>query len=142
MDEGELCYLVYNDGSEDHNIYPTTDGKVEVKLVVLVNENSASSSEILTGALRDCAEASVVGVKSFGKGIVQGVYGVGTRGSGYQLTTAQYFTPNGTAVHGIGITPDYIVELPKGDNGTYKFADTENDVQLKKAVEVMKDKLQ
>ena len=142
MDEGELCYLVYNDGSEDHNIYPTTDGKVEVKLVVLVNENSASSSEILTGALRDCAEASVVGVKSFGKGIVQGVYGVGTRGAGYQLTIAQYFTPNGTAVHGIGITPDYIVELPKGDNGTYKFADTENDVQLKKAIEVMKDKLQ
>lgn len=142
MDAGELCYLVYGNGYESHGEYPTTDGKADVKLVVLINENSASSSEILTGALRDCADASIVGVKSFGKGIVQMVHGIGTRGAGFQLTTAEYFTPNGTAVHGIGITPDYIVELPEGDNGMYKFADTENDVQLKKAVEVLREKLQ
>lgn len=142
MDAGELCYLVYGNGYESHGEYPTTDGKADVKLVVLINENSASSSEILTGALRDCADASIVGVKSFGKGIVQMVHGIGTRGAGFQLTTAEYFTPNGTAVHGIGITPDYIVELPEGDNGMYKFADTKKDVQLKKAVEVLREKLQ
>ena len=142
MDEGELCYLVYRDGQEHHEDYPTKDGKVDVKITVLINENSASSSEILTGALRDCADASIVGVKSFGKGIIQGVYPIGDKGAGYQMTIAQYFTPKGQAVHKEGITPEYIVELPEGDNGMYDFADTEKDVQLKKAVEVTKEKLQ
>ncbi len=141
MDEGELCYLVYAGGKEKHDEYRTTEGKADVKLVVLINENSASSSEILTGALRECADASVVGVKSYGKGVIQEYLNVGNRGAGFQLTVAQYFTPNGTAVHGIGITPDYIVEIPEGDSGIYKFADTENDVQLKKAIEVLKEKL-
>ena len=142
MDKGELCYLVYRDGAEQHDDYLTTDGKVDVKLTILINENSASSSEILTGALRDCADAAVVGVKSYGKGIIQGVFPVGTRGAGYQMTVAQYFTPTGQAVHGEGITPEYIVELPEGDNGMYDFADTEKDVQLQKAIEVTKEKLQ
>ena len=142
MDEGELCYLVYRDGVEHHEDYPTRNGKVDVALTILINENSASSSEILTGALRDCADASVVGVKSFGKGIIQGVYPVGDKGAGFQMTIAQYFTPNGEAVHQVGITPEYIVELPEGDNGMYDFADTEKDVQLKKALEVTKEKLQ
>jgi carboxyl-terminal processing protease len=142
MDEGELCYLVYRDGVEHHEDYPTRNGKVDVALTILINENSASSSEILTGALRDCADASVVGVKSFGKGIIQGVYPVGDKGAGFQMTIAQYFTPNGEAVHQVGITPEYIVELPEGDNGMYDFADTEKDVQLKKAFEVTKEKLQ
>ena len=142
MDEGELCYLVYRDGLEHHEDYRTKDGKVDVKLTILINENSASSSEILTGALRDCAGAATVGVKSFGKGIIQGVYPIGDKGAGYQMTIAQYFTPSGQAVHQEGITPEYIVELPEGDNGMYEFGDTENDVQLKKAVEVTKEKLQ
>lgn len=141
MDKGELCYLVYRDGLERHNDYLTVDGKVDTKIVILINENTASSSEILTGALRDCAGAKVVGVKSFGKGIIQGVYPVGSNGAGYQMTIAQYFTPKGSAVHTIGITPDFEVPLPEGDNGMYSFADVENDVQLKKALEVMKDEL-
>ena len=141
MDEGELCYLVYRDGLEHHEDYPTRNGKVDVQLTILINENSASSSEILTGALRDCANATVVGVKSYGKGIIQGVYPIGNKGAGYQMTIAQYYTPSGQAVHKEGITPDYIVELPEGDNGMYDFADTEKDVQLKKAVEVTKEKL-
>ena len=142
MDEGELCYLVYRDGIEHHEDYPTKDGKVDVAVTILINENSASSSEILTGALRDCAGASVVGVKSFGKGIIQGVYPVGNKGAGFQMTIAQYYTPSGDAVHKLGITPEYIVELPEGDNGMYDFADTEKDIQLKKALEVTKEKLQ
>ena len=58
-----------------------------------------------------------------------------------QVTIAQYFTPKGTAVHKIGITPDYEVPLPEGDKGMYSFADTEHDVQLIKAIEVMKERL-
>lgn len=141
MDEGELCYLKYREGEEHSDEYRTHDGKADVKLVILINENTASSSEILTGALKDRAGAVTVGVKSFGKGIIQGVYSVGNAGAGYQMTIAQYFTPNGTAVHKIGFEPDYEVPLPDGDNGMYEFADMEKDVQLIKAVEVMKELL-
>lgn len=140
LDEGDLCYLVYKDGMESHE-YRTKDGRTDVKLVVLVNENSASSSEILTGALRDRAEATVVGVKSFGKGIVQAVSGIGNDGSGFQMTIAEYCTPNGEHVHEAGITPDHIVELAEDDNGMYAFGDLA-DPQLSKALEVMQEKLQ
>ncbi len=143
MDKGEICYLKYRD-SDDHDSpeYQTYDGKADVKLVILINENTASSSEILTGALRDCAGAVTVGVNSFGKGIIQAVNNIGENGAGFQLTVAQYFTPNGSAVHKVGIAPDYEVKLPEGDNGMYNFADTEKDIQLIKAVEVMKESLQ
>lgn len=138
LDAGDLCYLVYKGGYEAHE-YKTRDGKADVKLVVLVNENSASSSEILTGALQDRADATVVGTQSFGKGIVQVVNYVGDDGSGFQMTVAQYFTPNGNAVHQIGITPDVVVELAEDDNGMYRFGDL-SDPQLSKALEIMREK--
>ena len=141
MDEGELCYLKYRDGEEHADEYRTKNGKADVKLVILINENSASSSEILTGALRDCAGAVTVGVKSFGKGIIQMVSEVGVNGAGFQMTIAEYLTPSGSPVHKIGITPDYEVPLPEGDNGMYDFADIVHDIQLAKAVEVMKEQL-
>ena len=140
MDEGDLCYLVYRDGSEDH-IYRTKDGKVDISLTILVNENTASSSEILTGALRDTADATVVGTTSFGKGIVQAVNYVGYNGAGYQITIAEYFSPKGNKVHKEGVVPDVVVELPEGDNGTYDFADLEHDIQLSKALEIAREKL-
>ena len=142
MDSGELCYLVYKGGYEDHNDYLTHDGKVDVKLVVLMNENSASSSEILAGALRDRADATIVGTLSFGKGIIQAVIEIGDKGAGFQMTIASYRTPKGNEVHKVGIAPDVEVALPEGDNGMYSFADLENDIQLAKAFEVMKEKLQ
>ncbi len=141
MDEGEICYLKYRDG-ESHGEYPTKNGKADVKLVMLINENTASSSEILTGALRECADATIVGVKSFGKGIIQAVIDLGDEGAGYQMTVAEYYTPKGTEIHKIGISPDYEVPLPEGDTGMYDFADLEHDIQLNKAVEVMKERLQ
>ena len=140
MDEGDLCYLVYRDGSEDH-IYRTTDGKTDIPLTILVNENTASSSEILTGALRETVNATVVGTTTFGKGIVQNVLPVGENGAGFQMTTAEYFSPKGNKVHQIGIEPDVVVELPEGDNGSYDFADIEKDIQLKKAMEIAQEKL-
>ena len=140
MDAGDACYLVYRDGEEDH-CYPTKDGKIEIPLVVLVNEYSASASEILTGALRDRANATVVGVNTYGKGIVQAVLPVGQEGAGFQLTIAEYFTPNGNAVHKVGVAPDVEIPLEEGDNGGYDFADTEKDPQLRKAIQVMEEKL-
>lgn len=141
MDKGELCYLVDKDGNEEHS-YLTYDGKTEIPITILVNEMTASSSEILTGALRDCANATVVGTKTFGKGIVQAVLDVGNSGAGFQLTILEYFTPKGNKVHEIGITPDVVIERPEDDSGTYDFADLNKDIQLKKALEVAKEKLQ
>jgi len=138
LDKGTLCYLEYKNGEREY--YTTKDGKTDVELVILVNENSASSSEILTGALQDRADATVVGVQSYGKGIVQIVTPISTDGSGMQMTVAQYYTPNGNAVHKIGITPDVEVPLPDGDNGMYEFGDL-SDPQLARALEVMKEKL-
>ena len=134
LDKGTLCYLQYKNGERYY--YRTKDGKVEMQLVILVNENSASSSEILTGALRDRANATVVGKKTYGKGIVQSVVPL-SDGSGMQITVAQYYTPNGYAVHKQGITPDVEVD---GDNGMYELGDL-TDAQLAKALEVMQEKL-
>ena len=140
MDAGDLCYLVYRDGTEDH-CYPTRDGKIEIPLVTLVNENSASASEILTGALRERAGATVVGVNTYGKGIVQAVLPIGSEGAGYQITIAEYRTPEGGAVHKVGLAPDVEIPLEEGDNGGYDFADSQRDPQLKKSLEVMEEKL-
>ena len=140
MDKGDLCYLVYRDGTEDH-VYRTMDGKTDIPLTILVNENTASSSEILTGALRDSADATVVGTKTFGKGIVQTVLPVGNKGAGFQMTIAEYFSPKGNKVHKEGIVPDVVVERPENDIGSYDFADLSKDVQLQKALEIAKEKL-
>jgi carboxyl-terminal processing protease len=140
MDEGDLCYLLYRDGNEVQE-YRTADGKNDIPLTIIINENSASSSEILTAALRESAGATVVGTKSFGKGIIQQVFSVGDEGAGCQITVAEYLTPKGNKVHEVGLEPDVIVELPAGDNGSYDFADLEKDVQLKKALEIAREKL-
>ena len=137
LDKGTLCYLQYNDGSREY--YRTKDGKTEMELVVLMNENSASSSEILAGALKDRANATIVGVQSYGKGIVQTVVGLDD-GAGMQMTIAQYYTPNGNAVHKLGITPDVEIHLPDGDVGMYEFGDL-RDPRLAKALDVMQQKL-
>ena len=137
MDKGVIYYLEYRDGQREYAY--SKNGKTDVQLVVLMNQYSASSSEILCGALKDRANATVVGVQSYGKGIVQAVVGLSDQ-SGMQVTIAQYFTPNGNKVHQVGITPDVEVQLPEGDNGMYQFGDL-SDPQLSRALEIMQEKL-
>lgn len=134
LPEGTLATLKYRDGTEE--VYSlTTDGKeVDIPLVVLVNEFSASASEILSGALQDYDRATIVGTQSYGKGVVQYVLPVGSRGAGMQLTVAQYFTAKGNEVHKVGITPDVIAEWPEDDNTMYQLGDLA-DAQLKVAYE-------
>ena len=135
LEEGNVASLVYRDGTTE--LYTTTtDGKENpIPLVVLVNEYSASASEILAGALQDRGRATIVGTQTFGKGVVQYVLPVGTRGAGMQLTVAQYYTPNGNEVHKVGITPDIEATLPEGDTTMYDIGDLD-DAQLRKAYEV------
>ena len=140
LNKGTLCYLQYKDGSREYYRTKTDlNDRLNMPLVILMNENSASSSEILAGALMDRANATIVGVQSYGKGIVQSVVTL-DGGAGMQMTVAQYYTPNGNAVHKLGITPHVEVHLEQGDNGMYEFADL-NDPQLAKALEVMMEKL-
>ena len=138
LEEGNVASLVYRDGTTE--LYTTTtDGKENpIPLVVLVNEYSASASEIQAGAPQDPGRATIVGTQTFGKGVVQYVLPVGTRGAGMQLTVAQYYTPNGNEVHKVGITPDIEATLPEGDTTMYDIGDLD-DAQLKKAYEVALD---
>jgi len=109
-------------------------------LVVLVNEMSASASEILAGSVQDTGVGKVVGQTTFGKGIVQMVLPFYSDGAGMQLTTSTYYTPGGRCIHGTGITPDVIVY-----NGDYDFTtsqpDPERDAQLKKAIKVLREEM-
>lgn len=97
-------------------------------VAVLINGGSASASEILAGALRDHIKAKLVGVKSFGKGTVQAPIDL-PGGGGVHVTVAKWLTPNGTWVHGVGLTPDVIVDEPPTAT---------SDAQLQKAVELFK----
>lgn len=103
-------------------------------IVVLVNENSASAAEILAGALKDYERGTVVGTTTFGKGIVQSIVPLGD-GTALKVTVSNYYTPNGTCIHKVGIEPDVEVEVEKSEDG-------EGDNQLEKAVEVLKGKMQ
>jgi carboxyl-terminal processing protease len=95
--------------------YSKDNHQIDVPIVVLVNGYSASASEVFTGALKDNDRATVMGTTSFGKGIVQSVIPF-TDGSAIKLTTSSYYTPSGVCIHGIGITPDVVVEPTEVDN--------------------------
>ncbi|MDF2876965.1 MAG: family peptidase [Clostridia bacterium] len=115
------------------------DKYTDMPLVVIVNENSASASEVLSGALKDHNRAKLVGETTFGKGVVQSIVPL-SDGSALKLTTAKYFTPSGVCIQGIGIDPDYQVSLPVEVITKGRLEDQE-DTQLQKAIEVVKKEM-
>lgn len=118
--------------------YKLDDSYNDIKMVVLVNEGSASASEILSGAIRDLDRAKIIGKKTYGKGVVQNVMAL-PDGDGLKLTTSEYFTPSGKSINKKGIEPDIEVDLPediKGIGIDYKDTDT----QLQKAIEIINEK--
>jgi len=122
-------------GVED-STYVAKDGhELDVPLVVLVNGQSASASEVLTGALKDHDLATVVGTRTFGKGIAQGIFPL-PDGSALKLTTAYYYVPSGECIHKEGIEPDVLVELDE-ELKTLVEIPKEDDNQIRAAIEVL-----
>lgn len=136
--DGKICFKSAS-GQGDPR-YPKKDGhQVDIPIVVLMNGNSASASEVLAGALRDYGSARLVGTTSFGKGIVQSVIQL-EDGSAIKMTTAHYYTPGGVDLHKKGLEPDVEVEqeIPEDLEGAFEIP-LERDNQVKKAIEVLKE---
>ena len=132
LEDQLLFYAEDKYGNRDN--YYTKAGSSKLPLVILVNEYSASASEILSGSLHCTGRAELIGVNTYGKGIMQWVIPL-EGGDGMQITFAQYFLSDGTAVHKIGIAPDIEVTMPEDMSGTYlQFGDLA-DPQLKAAWE-------
>jgi len=133
--QGLIVYTEDKHGNRQE--YNADSNYLGLPLVVLVNENSASASEILAGAVQDRGAGAIVGTTTFGKGIVQSVHTF-TDGAGLQLTTARYFTPNGVCIHQIGVHPNVYVDLPADLKPERALLTPDQDTQLQKGIEVVK----
>ena len=130
----DLTIMTTKDNKKNEEISKTKNKKeYDMPMVILVNENTASASEILTAALKDNNRAKVIGTKTYGKGVIQSVITL-SDGSGLKITTAEYFTPNGTEINKKGITPDIEIKLPDTVKSVYS-AEEKEDTQLQKATE-------
>ena len=134
LDQGIILYTEDKQGRKE--VYNSGNGTIiDVPMVVLVDGNSASASEVLSGALKDHGKATLVGTTTFGKGIVQTIRTL-KDGSAIKLTISAYYTPAGTNIHGTGIEPDVVVEF---DGEAYRSDGYDN--QLEKAKEVLGEML-
>jgi len=130
---GTIIKQEYGDGTT--RLYTSDEEKCEVPLVVLVNENSASASEILAGSIKDLGAGKLVGVQTFGKGIMQSYISL-ENGGGVAITVAKYYTASGVEIHGQGITPDVVKTLNKGQSIDYS-ANPKTDAQLEQAIKTL-----
>ena len=108
---------------------------IDMPIIILTNGNTASSSEILAGALKDLGKAKIVGTKTYGKGVIQQILTL-PDGSGLKITTEKYLTPNRTEINQVGIEPDETVELPESVENILNV-DRSQDTQLQKAIEML-----
>ena len=139
MSEGVIVSTKDRNGKQTSCYKADNEKSCDLPIVVLVNGNSASASEIFSGAMQDTGNATIVGVQTYGKGIVQSVIPL-SDGSAIKLTVAKYFTPNENDIHTVGITPDFIVELPDGRENAVNI-DRAEDTQLDKAIEILMEKM-
>ena len=140
LPEGTMVYTL--DKQEKRDDLKCDGEYLDIPLVVLVNENSASASEILAGAVKDTGRGTLVGMQTFGKGLVQRLFTL-PDGSGLNVTIQKYYTPKGTSIHGIGIEPDEVVQLGEKYLTTVLTDIPEGeDDQLQKALEVLQEEMQ
>ncbi|HHY13410.1 MAG TPA: S41 family peptidase, partial [Thermoanaerobacterales bacterium] len=121
------------------SVYKSGKSKIDIPLVVLVNQYSASASEIVAGAVQDTESGIIVGTRTFGKGSVQEPI-LFNDGSGLKITTSKYYLPSGRSIHDVGIEPDISIDLPIGVN-TFDIPE-KFDTQLQKGIEIMKKEIQ
>lgn len=131
LDDGIMIYTKTKYGISEK--FKADAACEKIPMVIITNQNSASASEIFTGVMKERGVATVVGNVTFGKGIVQALFEL-SDGSGLKITESEYYLPNDECIHGVGITPDFEVDL---DYKAYR-QDKSNDAQKKKAIEVMK----
>ena len=128
LPEGLIVYTEDKNGGRQEE-YSDAEHYFDGKMAVLVNGNSASASEIFAGAIKDYGVGTLIGTKTFGKGIVQSLFPL-SDGSAIKITVSRYYTPAGNNIHGVGITPDIILE---------RDTESEEDNQLQKAIEVLSE---
>lgn len=138
LEKGDIM-LITKDKDENEEIKKSSNNPIiDVPVVVLTNKNTASASEIVAGALKENGKATIVGEKTYGKGLIQELITL-SDGSGIKVTTEEYYTPNRNKINGIGIKPDNEVSLPEdviiGNN-----IDLEKDVQLNEAIKTLRNK--
>lgn len=139
LPEGTMVYTL--DKNENRNDLKCDGEYLNIPLVVLVNANSASASEIFAGAVKDMDRGTLIGTQTFGKGLVQRLFTL-PDGSGLNITIQKYYTPNGTSIHGVGIEPDEVVELPaEYQNTALKDIPERADTQLQKGMEVLRSEI-
>lgn len=134
LPEGTVVYTEDKYGNRQ-DYTSSGDTYLDMPIAVLVDQNSASASEIFAGAIKDYNYGTLIGTKTFGKGIVQTVFSL-PEGDAIKITTAKYFTPNGNYIHGVGIEPDIELEYQfmGGENDEYSV---DLDNQIQKAIEVL-----
>lgn len=130
-----LLYEVDKDGNEEVT-KAEKDVTITIPTIILTNENTASASEILAGALKDLGKAKIVGTKTYGKGVIQEILTL-KDGSGIKITTEEYQTPNHNKINKVGIEPDEMVELPETVTNILNVPE-DQDTQLQKAIELLK----
>ena len=136
LDEGVIVSTVDKKGKE---IVENSDKEMDkTPMTVLINENSASASEILAGAFKDRGRAKIIGKTSFGKGIVQKLFPL-EDGSGVKITISEYFTPNKTKIHKIGVKPD--IEVENNNDNILDIEKLDQDNEFNKAMDKLLDEI-
>ena len=135
LPEGLIVYTEDKYGKREE--FKSDEQSIDLPMVVLVNGNSASASEIFAGAVKDHGYAKIIGTTTYGKGIVQKILKL-SDDDALKMTIAKYYTPNGNYIHGVGIEPDIEIVYEVPEDGVYN---QETDNQLKRAVEVLKEEL-
>ena len=135
LEKGQTIISTVDNNNKKEVTYSKNKPEFTMPVVVITNENSASASEILACSLQDNERAKIIGTKTYGKGIIQTLLSLAD-GSGLKITTEEYYTPKGTTIHKVGITPNEEVKLPDTVKSVYSVT-REDDTQLQKAIEIL-----